>query len=85
MLINEPIMFKENSGKDFVHSDIQMINFKGTRNSKLFVFSRNCFEYFNKFVDLFNLCDIDFTNFNFKFTETSSELILSYGNEFNEK
>lgn len=84
VLINEPLLFKGNVSEDFVDSDIQLINFNGIKNSKLYVFRRNCFEYFNKFVDLFNLYDIDFNDFNFKFIETSSELILTYGNEFNE-
>ena len=83
ILINEPLLFKDNAGEDFINSDIQLINLNGIRNSKLFVFRKNCFEYFNKFVDLFNLQDIDFSDFNFNFVETSSELILTYGNEFN--
>ena len=84
VLINEPLLFKDNVSKDFVNSDIQLINFKGIRNSKVYVFRRNCFEYFNKFVDVFNLSEVNFADFNFKFEETDSELILSYGNEFNE-
>ena len=85
VIITEPILFKENAINDFVNSEIQIINFNGTRKSKLYIFRRNSFEYFNKILNLFNLNEFDFRNFNFKFIENYSNLILSYGNEFDEK
>lgn len=85
IIITEPILFKENAINDFINSEIQIINFNGTRKSKLYIFRRNSFEYFNKILDLFNLNEFDFRNFNFKFIENYSNLILSYGNEFDEK
>ena len=84
IMINEPILFKNNVNNDFNDCEIQIINFKGVRKTKLYIFNRNSFEYFNKFLNLLNINNFDFSDFNFKCCEKSSELILSYGNNFNE-